>query len=174
VTGGRLKAYIEARDVTLAGYQAAHNAFAKQIADQVNAAHQSGVDQSGAPGLALFTYTAGAEAGTLAINSAVGTDPAKVVVAATAGAPGDTSIAALIASLRTSSTFGTGTQTPTDAYASFIGGIGSDARQASDMQGNQDLVLNQLDNRRSSISGVSLDEEATDVIRFQQAYQASA
>jgi flagellar hook-associated protein 1 FlgK len=52
--------------------------------------------------------------------------------------------------------------------------IGTDSKQATEMQGNQDLVVQQLDNRRSSISGVSLDEEATDVIRFQQAYQASA
>ncbi len=59
-------------------------------------------------------------------------------------------------------------------YASFVGQIGADAKQATEMQGNQSLVLSELDNRRSSISGVSLDEEATDVIRFQQAYQASA
>lgn len=174
VQGGKLKAYMEARDTTLAGYQTSLNQLAQQIADQVNKAHMSGVDQNGAPGLALFTYTAGSAASTLAINPLVGTDPTKVVVAAMAGAPGDTSVAAAIADLATSATFGTGTQTPTDAYAAFVGQIGADSKQATEMQGNQSLVLTELDNRRSSISGVSLDEEATDVIRFQQAYQASA
>jgi flagellar hook-associated protein 1 FlgK len=173
VTGGKLKALIETRDTTLKGYQDSLNTLAKQIADQVNAAHQSGVDQNGDAGLALFTYTAGEEAATLAVNSAVGTDPSKVVAAVSAGTPGDTSIAAQIADLASSATFGAGGQTPADAYASFIGQIGADSQQATEMQGNQDLVVQQLDNRRSSISGVSLDEEATDVIRFQQAYQAS-
>lgn len=174
VAGGKLKAYIEARDVTLTGYQTAMNTLAGQIAVQVNAAHTSGVDQAGNAGLALFTFAVNAEAATISVNPAIGTDPTKVVVAATAGAPGDTSIAAMIADLRLSATFGTGTQTPADAYASFIGQIGADSKQATEMQINQDLVLQQLDNRRSSISGVSLDEEATDVIRFQKAYQASA
>jgi flagellar hook-associated protein 1 len=151
------------------------NLLAKQIADQVNTAHMSGVDQNGAAGLALFTYTPGAEATSLAVNAAVGTDPTKVVVAASASTPGDTSVAARIADLASSGTFGTGgLHTPVDAYASFIGQVGADSQQAGEMQSNQNVVLEQLDNRRSSISGVSLDEEATDVIKFQKAYQASA
>jgi len=174
VQGGKLGAYVELRDVTIAGYQAKMNTLAKQVADAVNAATTSGVDQAGNPGLPLYTYTAGTEAASLSVNAAVGTNPALVVVAATAGAPGDTTIAARIADLRTTATFGTGTQTPADAYASMIGLIGSDSKQATEMAGNQDLVLQQLQNRRESTSGVSLDEEATDVIRFQQAYDASA
>ncbi|MFN8629859.1 MAG: flagellar hook-associated protein FlgK [Chloroflexota bacterium] len=172
--GGKLQAYIEARDVTLTGYMGKLNQLAQQIADQVNTAHQSGVDANGVAGLALFTYAPGSDASTLAVNAALGNDPSRVVVAASAGAPGDTSIASQIADLATSATFGTGAQTPTDAYASFIGQIGADAKQANEMQINQSLVQTELENRRSSISGVSLDEEATDVIRFQQAYQASA
>ena len=174
VTGGKLQAYVAARDTTLAGYQAGLNTLAKQIADAVNAAQTSGVDQNGNPGLALYQSTAGNEAASLAINPTIGTNASFVVVAGVAGVPGDTTIAARIADLRTSAIFGTGSQTPADAYASLIGQIGSDSKQATEMAGNQDLVLQQLSNRRESISGVSLDEEATDVIRFQQAYDASA
>ena len=61
-----------------------------------------------------------------------------------------------------------------DAYAAFIGQMGSDTRQAAELSGNQALVVQQLQARRESISGVSLDEEAADVMRFQQAYSASA
>jgi flagellar hook-associated protein 1 FlgK len=174
VSGGRLRGFLQARDTTLAGYLGSLDQLAEQIATQVNAAHMSGVDQNGAAGLALFTFTAGSGASTMAVNAALGNDPAKVVVAAAANAPGDTTIASRIADLANSATFGTGTQTPTDAYASFIGQIGADSKQATEMSSNQQLVQSELENRRSSISGVSLDEEATDVIRFQQAYQASA
>lgn len=174
VTDGRLAGLLELRDTTLTGYLDNLNQLAKAIADAVNAAHTAGVDAAGNAGLPLFTYVAGSEAGTLGLNAAVGSNPSLVVSAAVAGTPGDASIAARIADLRTSATFGSGTQTPADAYASFIGRIGTHSRQAAELAGNQALVVGQLQTRRESISGVSLDEEATDVIRFQQAYSASA
>jgi flagellar hook-associated protein 1 len=173
-TSGKLGALMELRDTTLVGYQGSLNTLARQIADAVNTAHQSGVDANGDPGLALFTYTAGNEAASLAINAAIGTDPDKVVTSAAANVPGDSSIAGLIAGLRTSATFGSGSQTPTDAYAAFIGQVGTESRQAAELSANQQLVVGQLQNRRESISGVSLDEEAADVMRYQQAYNACA
>ena len=39
---------------------------------------------------------------------------------------------------------------------------------------NQEVLLNELENKRQSISGVSLDEEMTNMIRFQHAYNAAA
>jgi flagellar hook-associated protein 1 FlgK len=172
--GGRLKALVELRDTTLAGYVSGLDRLARQVADAVNAAHMSGVDAGNNRGLALFTYTAGAEASSLQVNPVIGSNPSLIVASAVAGAPGDSTIAALIAGLRTSATFGSGTQTPVDAYAAFIGQMGTDTRQAAELAGNQALVVQQLQTRRESISGVSLDEEATDVMRFQQAYSASA
>jgi flagellar hook-associated protein 1 FlgK len=174
VAGGKMLALIELRDTTLAAYVSGLDALARQIADAVNAAHTSGVDANGNPGLPLFTYTAGAEASSLTINPAIGNAQSRIVASAAAGAPGDASIAATIANLRASATFGSGTQTPVDAYAAFIGQMGTDSRQASELASNQGLVVQQLQNRRESISGVSLDEEAADVMRFQQAYSASA
>jgi flagellar hook-associated protein 1 FlgK len=66
-----------------------------------------------------------------------------------------------------------GAQTSADFYAEIVGLIGSDSRQASEMATNEALVVDHLKNRRESVSGVSLDEEATDMIRFQRAYQAA-
>ena len=42
------------------------------------------------------------------------------------------------------------------------------------MSQNQQLVLDQLNTQVQQVSGVSLDEEATDMLRFQHAYQAAA
>jgi flagellar hook-associated protein 1 len=174
VTSGKLAGLVELRDTTLAGYQSGLNLLAKQIADAVNTAHQSGADNYGNPGLALFTFTTGAEASSLAVNATVAADPNLVVTRAVGAGPGDSSVAATIAGLRTSAIFGTGGQTPADAYSGFIGQIGTDTQQATELAANQDLVVQTLATRRESISGVSLDEEATDVMRFQQAYSASA
>jgi flagellar hook-associated protein 1 FlgK len=65
-------------------------------------------------------------------------------------------------------------QTTSDFYASLVGKIGTASSQAIEMGQNQQLVVNQLQQRVQQTSGVSLDEEATDMVRFQHAYQAAA
>jgi flagellar hook-associated protein 1 FlgK len=171
---GRLSSLVETRDTTLAGYCASLNELAKGIADAVNALHQSGVDANGTAGQAFFTMTAGDEAATLAVNAAIVGDPRLVAAATAANQPGDGGIAGQIADLRSALLFGSGSQTAVDRYAGLIAGIGADSKQGVDMAANQALVVDHLTTRRESISGVSLDEEATDMIRFQHAYQAAA
>jgi len=68
----------------------------------------------------------------------------------------------------------TPSQTASEYFASFVGKIGSASAQSSEMSKNQQLVVDQLTARVQEVSGVSLDEEATDMIRFQHAYQAAA
>lgn len=170
----KLGALVEMRDTTLAGYRTQLNTLAKGIADAVNTVHQSGVDANGNAGLAFFTYTAGSEASSLAVNTLIAGDPRLVAAAAAANQPGDGGIAGQIADLRSALLFGAGTQTASDSYAGFVSGVGSNSRQADEMASNQALVVDHLQTRRESISGVSLDEEATDMIRFQHAYQAAA
>jgi flagellar hook-associated protein 1 FlgK len=65
-------------------------------------------------------------------------------------------------------------QTTSDFYAGLVGTIGTASSQSIEMSQNQQLVVNQLQQRVEQTSGVSLDEEATDMIRFQHAYQAAA
>ena len=65
-------------------------------------------------------------------------------------------------------------QTASNFYAGLVGKIGSASRQAIETSQNQQLVVDQLQQRVEQTSGVSLDEEATDMIRFQHAYQAAA
>ena len=52
--------------------------------------------------------------------------------------------------------------------------VGNTASNASAEQSASNLVLRQLNDQRSSVSGVSLDEEAANLMRYQQAYAASA
>jgi flagellar hook-associated protein 1 FlgK len=65
-------------------------------------------------------------------------------------------------------------QTTSDFYAGLVGKIGTASSQSIEMAKNQQLVVDQLQQRVEETSGVSLDEEATDMIRFQHAYQAAA
>ncbi|RKD24242.1 flagellar hook-associated protein FlgK [Ammoniphilus oxalaticus] len=61
-----------------------------------------------------------------------------------------------------------------DDYRQIISGLGIRSQQASRMANNSDVLLNQIDLQRQSVSGVSLDEEMVNMIRYQQAYNAAA
>jgi flagellar hook-associated protein 1 FlgK len=169
---GSLSALVGLRDSQLVDYQKQLNELAKTVADEVNALHTSATYPDGTAGKPFFTMTAGQEAASLAVNADIVADPR--LVATGGGLPGDGSIAGQIADLRNAKMFTSSTQTAADFYAGLVGTIGSDSRQAAEMASNQQLVVDHLTQRRESISGVSLDEEATDMIRFQRGYQAAA
>jgi flagellar hook-associated protein 1 FlgK len=86
---------------------------------------------------------------------------------------GDGSNALKIAQLKYDATVIEGT-TLDDYYRSETSKLGIKAREASRMVDNQELVLSQLENKREMVMGVSLDEEMTNMIRFQHAYNSAA
>ncbi|MFW6386515.1 MAG: flagellar hook-associated protein FlgK [Bacillota bacterium] len=59
-------------------------------------------------------------------------------------------------------------------YSSFISSLGVDAQRADQMVENQDSLLDQLEKKKESVSGVNLDEEMSNLIQYQQAYQAAS
>lgn len=63
---------------------------------------------------------------------------------------------------------------PEDFMKSLVANLGVDTQQALNYQGNQSVIVKQLENRRLSDSGVSMDEEMANMVKFQHAYNASA
>lgn len=61
-----------------------------------------------------------------------------------------------------------------EAYSSFIGRIGAQVQSAESTKDAQGSLLGQISDRKAQISGVNLDEEAADLVKFQQAYEATA
>ncbi len=87
---------------------------------------------------------------------------------------GDNRNALALATIQQSQTMKNGTASLQETYSQMVGGIGADTRRAEiNMESHQGL-LDQAILTRDSISGVSLDEEAADLLRYQQAYQAAA
>lgn len=108
------------------------------------------------------------------VNPNITANPNKIAAAKTPHA-GDGSNALAITSLKTIVlTINGSSTTVNDYYQNIIGQLGVDSQQALRMQDNTQMLVNQVDNQRQSISGVSLDEEMTNMIRFQQAYNAAA
>ncbi|MBI4796882.1 MAG: hypothetical protein HY790_13785, partial [Deltaproteobacteria bacterium] len=87
--------------------------------------------------------------------------------------PGDNSNALLLADLG-EQPVGPGGLTFSDAYQHFVTNIGLDAENAGNKQTYYQGLVDQFTQMRDSVSGVSLDEELTNLIKFQRAYQAAA
>jgi flagellar hook-associated protein 1 FlgK len=132
------------------------NGIAKDLADKVNAVYNPG-----GSGTNFFTYTSGSEASSLAVNVT-----APQVVASSTGNPGNNDIAAAIANLRGGTT--------DQLYSTFVTRIGSLVQSADRQTASAQALVDSVDSQRQSTSGVSMDEEMTNMIKFQRGYQASA
>jgi flagellar hook-associated protein 1 FlgK len=88
--------------------------------------------------------------------------------------PGSNDNALKLAALLNDRLFESGTTTPIDFYSRLVFSVASDSSSAFESSNTQRHILTQLQNQRDAASGVSLDEEAANLIRFQKAFEASA
>ncbi len=102
-------------------------------------------------------------------------DPNKIAASSSAnGVPGDNSNALLLAQLQDKAVTGLGGTTFHDFYSQYIGQIGSQSQSAQRTLTAEKVINQNLTNQRGEVSGVSLDEETTNLIKFQRAFEASA
>jgi flagellar hook-associated protein 1 FlgK len=168
--GGQLNALT----ATIPGYQKSLDEFATSLAAAVNAAHRGGSDLAGDGGTDLFGSGDGTPL-TAANFSVMVTDPSR------------------LAASRTTTTTTTGTTTGTldgsnadalsqlgaksgldGSYRQMITSLGVQSSVATRNVGIQAVITGQVDTSRESVSGVSLDEEMTNMLAFQHGYQAAA
>lgn len=103
------------------------------------------------------------------------TDQQKIAAASSdTTLPGDNSNALLIAELSENAISNLDDATFFSYYRGLVSTIGSASRAASDSLTFDDNLLSELNAKRESISGVSLDEEAANLIRFQRSFEAGA
>ena len=173
ITDGHLGGLIEVRDSKIPGYVAAVDQLAYSVATQVNAVHATGFDLAGNAGGPLFAApaaVAGAAAG-LQVSAAVAADPSRVAAAGIAS-PGDNQIARQLANLRDGAIVDGAT--PGAAWATLVYRVGADVNTAANEQRSRGEIVNQIELLRDSVSGISIDEEAASMMRFQRAYEANA
>jgi flagellar hook-associated protein 1 FlgK len=149
--GGKLGALLElsSPEGALAKYQTALNEVAKTLAGSVNALHTA---------TPFFT-------GTTAATIAVAVIPSEVQTAG-AGNPEGNEVALAIAGLRGGAA--------EQQYAALIAKVGSDVQSAKSDEVNAQAVVSAVNDQRQAVSGVSLDEEMTNLITFQRGYESSA
>jgi flagellar hook-associated protein 1 FlgK len=178
ITGGTIGGLLYVRDTAIPGYQASLDTLAFETAAQVNALHAAGFDLAGAAGGDFFSFSA-PPAGVAGAARAIRVDPGIVadngtIAAAAVAEAGDNGTARAIAALRHQRVLDGGTATLHEGWADLVYRAGRDARAAGDARDTQQAIVREVDALRDQVSGVSLDEEALNLLKFQRAYEANA
>ena len=171
LTGGSLQGTIDARDTDLAALRSHIDTLAAALITQVNALHANGYGLSGGTGQKFFT---GTNASDIAVTDALVNDPGAIQASGVAGAVGDNSVAVALAQLAEQSLPALSNQTLLQHYSQTVTQLGQALNGTNTQLTNQQIVERMLLRQRDSISGVSLDEEMTDLVKFQRAFEASA
>lgn len=113
-------------------------------------------------------------AATIDLSSLIKEDPIYIASAAAPNSPGDNRVALSIAKLQHERFFNDGTASFEDEYLKNVGSLGLASAKSKINADQSNGIVAQIKTLRERVSGVSLDEEASNMMQYQQAYEASA
>lgn len=171
LSGGAIHGLMTVRDGAVADLRTGLDTLAASLISEVNGLHQGGFDLQGGTGGDFF---AGTTAGTIRVHPDIVDDASRIQAAGTVGAPGDNQVARALAALAQKPVAGLGGQTFTGSYARTVANLGQELATAGTEVKDQGLLQQALQARRAAVSGVSIDEELADLVKYQKAFQASA
>ena len=170
LSGGELGGALQVANQTIPGYLTQLNTLATQFATAMNAAQAEGTDSNGNAGQPFFSLPAGGANAAAGISVAL-TSPSQIAISSDGSAGSNGNVANLSAVLTTALPSG---ETAANTYASLVYQVGNDASNASADSTAVGQSLLQLTNQQGSVSGVSIDDETANLIRYQTAYEAGA
>jgi flagellar hook-associated protein 1 FlgK len=153
--GGLLAAADPAVNGSLPSYLDKLDDVATRLKEAVNGAYQG----------TFFVLGGGPAAASLEVAPGLVSNPRAVDPGT--GNPGSNDLAQAVFRLRDDPTIG-------GEYRAFVARVGAEVKAATRQQANAQALTDAVDNRRQSVSGVSMDEEMANLVRFQRGYQASA
>jgi len=186
---GELKGIMDIRNNIIPEYRSLVDILVSKLIEQVNVVHKNGVGLEGSEGGGVphdNDFFTGTDAGTIDIADVIKQNLNYIAAAerkqsvdaqgniTITGNPGDNKIALQIANIKSLLVFESNTISFDANLASIISKLGVETRTAADKVVAQNQILKEFTNLRDAVSGVSIDEELTNIIRYQRAYQASA
>lgn len=169
--GGSLAGMIQIRDREIPSIGSSLDQLAAGLATNLNAANAQGTDLYGNQGGNLFVAPPAGGVGAAAALKVNITDPSLLAASSdgTTGSNGNLANLSAVANQAVANG-----QTPIGFYSNIVFQVGSTTSNTSAEVDSSNLILQQLQDQRGSVSGVSLDEEAANLIQYQTAYQAAA
>jgi len=177
IEGGKLGGALEARDVDIPSYSSRLDQLAYDFSAAVNAQHTVGYGLDGVDGRNFFTPLGAVVGAATSISVSADVDGDPYAIAASSDpleVPGNNENAIALSELADQLLANGGTMTVGEAYATIVGEVGVAIQSASDTVTMRKASISSIETIRDSSSGVSLDEELTNMVAFQRAYQASS
>jgi flagellar hook-associated protein 1 FlgK len=172
-TGGEINGLMTLRDGNMAQYKSSLDSIAQNLMTSVNAMQSAGYGLNGAAPTGINFFN-GTDSTNITVNPAIAADPTLIAAASNASSPGDGSNALAMADAQNTLLMSGGTQTIGEYYASLVSQVGSDSQSAQNNDQIYTSVSSNLQNQWQSESGVSLDEEMTNLVQFQHAFEANS
>jgi flagellar hook-associated protein 1 FlgK len=169
---GSLRGLVEVRDGVIPGLKGRLDELAAGMVTEINRTHRAGYGRDGSTGIDFFDPEK-TSASNITLDQAV-IDDLNNIAASGDGSPGDNGSALALAGLRDQRLLAGGTETIDEFYTGMLGEVGARSKEAQTMAENHRLFAQQIENRRQSVQGVSLNDEAAQLVLFQRAYQAAA
>ncbi len=170
LTGGELNALSDVYSKKIPSYKQKLDSVINKLVEAVNAEHVQGYTISD-PQKTGLNFFDGYTNGELSVNSEIINDPNKIAISLD-GTEGNGEIALRIAQLSDAKLLNGNTLQ--EGYSSLINNIGNDGMLQNNYTDANQVVLDELAQLKISQSGVSIDEEMTNVLKFQRTYEASA
>lgn len=176
VTGGKLAGLFQtAQKIT--SYKQQLDTFANTMRTQFNSIHTTGTNALGATNQNFFADVAAGNPQTGAVDfdldAAIKADP-RAIATGVSGDPGDGGLALSLSALRDTQIAALGGQTFGGFYGDLVATVGQDVATVNSQSDTSRAVMQQIGAQIQSVSGVSLDDEMGNLLRFQRSYQAAA
>lgn len=174
ITAGQLAGQIQLRDQEIPSVQNSLDSLASGLATAVNTQNGLGFDLNGNPGGNIFVPPPAGGAGAAQSLAVAITNGSQIAASGgpAPGSPGDNTNANALLAIQNQTIING--QTPLNAYSDLVFRIGNDMSTAQSNEQSGSLVLQQLQDLQGGVSGVDINEESANLVRFQAAYQASA
>lgn len=169
ITGGKLGGCLQVRDTDVAGYLSRLNTLSGNLVDEVNRQHALGFDKNANVGGLFFEDVT--EAKNMAVIPAIATDRSLLAASVTVNSDGDNARA--MGALKDALVMNGGQITFSAYLNSLIGQIGTDVNASKQTYDQRNAVMTTLTNQKEQLSGVSIDEEMIDLLKYQMGYNAA-
>jgi len=171
INSGEIGALVDIHNNDIPDYQEQLDSIAKALIANTNRIHQTGYNQNGITGKDFFDSSV-PNAANFAVSKEILTNSDYIAASVSASAIGDGSIAQQISDLRYDKIVSG--STVNEIYIGMLGDIGNTKQSHTFLNKNQTLVIQNLENQRDAVAGVSLDEEMARLIQYEQGYTAAA
>ncbi len=171
ITSGKIAGLLQARDQKIPTLLSNLDTLAAGFANAVNTANAAGSDMNGNTGGNIFVPPPASTVGSAASMAVQMTDP-RLIAASSDGSAGSNGNLAVFSAIHDQPVVAG--QTASAFYAGLVFDIGNEVANGQANQEASQLMLTQLQDQRGQVSGVSLDEEAANMLLYQRAYEAAA